>query len=97
MATMLEDCTTEDQRYVVRYFWAKGLSTKDIHKEMFPIIGGKHLSLKEVHNLLEKRGKFLLMTKRSKQQSKYFCDARFDPLVKRWDKYISVGGGYVEE
>jgi hypothetical protein len=30
-----------------------------------------------------------------RQQSKDFCTVGFDALVKRWDKYISVGGGYV--
>jgi hypothetical protein len=45
-----------------------------------------------------------LMTKRLKwwcrkwlrQQSKDFCAAGFE-LIKRWDKYINVGGGYVEK
>jgi hypothetical protein len=32
-----------------------------------------------------------------RQQSKDFCAAGFDALVKRWDKYMSVGGGYVEK
>jgi hypothetical protein len=32
-----------------------------------------------------------------RQQSKDFCAAGFDALVKRWDKCISVGGGYVEK
>jgi hypothetical protein len=51
MATVLEDYTTEKQCSVVRSFlWAKGLNTKDIHKEMFPVYGGKCLSRKAVHN-----------------------------------------------
>jgi hypothetical protein len=37
MATVLEECITEEQRSVVRLLWAKGLSAKDIHKEMFPV------------------------------------------------------------
>jgi hypothetical protein len=32
-----------------------------------------------------------------RQQSKDFYAAGFDALVKRWDKSISVGGGYVEK
>jgi hypothetical protein len=32
-----------------------------------------------------------------RQQSKDFYSADFDTLVKRWDKCISVGGGYVEK
>jgi hypothetical protein len=31
------------------------------------------------------------------QQSKDFYAVGFDALVKRWDKCISVGGGYVEK
>jgi hypothetical protein len=31
------------------------------------------------------------------QQSKDFYAAGFDVLVKRWDKCIHVGGGYVEK
>jgi hypothetical protein len=32
-----------------------------------------------------------------RQQPKYVYDAGFDGLVKRWDKCINVGGGYVEK
>jgi hypothetical protein len=32
-----------------------------------------------------------------RQQSNDFYAAGFDALVKRWDKCISVGGGYVEK
>jgi hypothetical protein len=55
MDTVLEECTIEEQRSVVRYFlWAKGLNAKDIHKEMFPVYNGKCLSRKAVHNWVEK-------------------------------------------
>jgi hypothetical protein len=57
MGTVLEECTTEEQRCVVLFLWAKGLKAKDIHKEMFPVYGGKCLSRKAVHNWTEKRGK----------------------------------------
>jgi hypothetical protein len=32
-----------------------------------------------------------------RKQSKNFYAAGFDALVKRWDKCVSVGGGYVEK
>jgi hypothetical protein len=32
-----------------------------------------------------------------RQQSKDFFAAGFDAVVKRWDKCINVGGGYVEK
>jgi hypothetical protein len=42
MATVLEDCTTEEQRSVVHFFlWAKGLNAKNIHEEIVHDYGGK--------------------------------------------------------
>jgi hypothetical protein len=35
-------------RCVVRFLWAKGLKSKDIHKEMFTVYGGKCLSVKRL-------------------------------------------------
>jgi hypothetical protein len=35
----------------VRFLWAKGLNTKNIHKEMFPVYGVKYLSLKAIVNV----------------------------------------------
>jgi hypothetical protein len=32
-----------------------------------------------------------------RQQSKDFYAVSFDAIVKTWDKYINVGGGYVEK
>jgi hypothetical protein len=32
-----------------------------------------------------------------RQQSEDFCAEGFDALVKRWNKCINVGGGYVEK
>jgi hypothetical protein len=40
MVTVLEEYTTEEQRSLVRFLWAKGLNVKDIRKEMFPVYGG---------------------------------------------------------
>jgi hypothetical protein len=54
MATVLEDCTTEELRSVVRFLWAIGPNLKDIHKQMFSVYGGKYLWRKEVHNWVDK-------------------------------------------
>jgi hypothetical protein len=54
MATVLVEDTTEEQRSVLRFLWSKGLNAKDIHKEMFPVYGGKCLSHNAVHNWVEK-------------------------------------------
>jgi hypothetical protein len=39
MTTMIEECTTEEQRTVVHFLWARGLPAKDIHKQIFPVYG----------------------------------------------------------
>jgi transposase-like protein len=54
MMTTLEEYTTEEQSYVVHFLIGKGLNAKDIHKEMFPVYGGKGLLHKAVHNWVEK-------------------------------------------
>jgi hypothetical protein len=42
-----------EQRSVVCFLWPKGHKAKDIHKEMFPVYGGKCLSCKAVHNWVQ--------------------------------------------
>jgi hypothetical protein len=57
MAIVL-DCILPKSRAVFYVFlWAKRLNVKDIHKEMFPVYGGKCLSRKAFHNWVEKHGK----------------------------------------
>jgi hypothetical protein len=53
MATVLEEYTTEEQRSVLLFLWAKGRNAKDIHKDMFPVHGGKCLTGKDVHKWLQ--------------------------------------------
>jgi hypothetical protein len=36
------------------FLWAKGLNANDVHKEMFPVYGGKCLLHKAVHNCVKK-------------------------------------------
>jgi hypothetical protein len=64
MATVLDECTTQQQRSAVCFLSAKGLNAKDIHKEMFPVYGGKRLLRKAVHNSM---AYVSLMTKRLKR------------------------------
>jgi stage V sporulation protein SpoVS len=76
-----------------------------IHKELFPVYGGKCLSRKTVRNWTEKFSKNVrksqmvpaqvaLLRLRQKQD---FCAVGFDALVKQWNKCINVGRGYVEK
>jgi hypothetical protein len=88
----------------MRFLWANGFNVKDIHKESFPVYGGKCLSRKAVHNWVEKfsEGRSKVaddeteVRKWLRQQSKDSYAAGFDALKKRRDNCISVGGGYVE-
>jgi transposase len=53
MATVVEEYTTEEQCCVARFIWAKRLNSKDVHKEMLSVYGGKCLSRKAVYNWVE--------------------------------------------
>jgi hypothetical protein len=58
MATVPEEQIIEEQHSLCVFFlWAKVPNEKNIHKEMFPVYGGRCLSCKAVHNSVEKRGK----------------------------------------
>jgi hypothetical protein len=62
-ATVLE-YTTEEQLSIVRFsLWPKGLNTKYIRKDIFPVYGRKYLSRKAFHNLVAKMS---VLTKRLK-------------------------------
>jgi hypothetical protein len=50
MVTMLYTYTTKQQRSAVRFLWEKGLTAKDIHKEMVLVYSWKCSSCKAVHN-----------------------------------------------
>jgi hypothetical protein len=53
MVTMLDKYTTKWQCSLVLFCEEKGLNAKDIHKEMFPVYGGKCLSHKAIYNWVE--------------------------------------------
>jgi hypothetical protein len=72
---------------------------------MFPVCGRKCLLHKAVHIWAQKRGKIFAddeeveteVRKRLRQQPKDFCAVGLDALVKRWEKCIIVGGGFIEK
>jgi hypothetical protein len=41
MASVLRPILRKSNVLFLRFLWAKGLNTKDIHKEMFPVFGDK--------------------------------------------------------
>jgi hypothetical protein len=105
MATVLGECTTEGQRSVVCLLWTKELNAKDIRKEIIPVYSGKC----EFHQFCPLKTTLVanvsLMTKRFgtevrkwlRQQSDNLYAAGFDALIKRWDRYMNVDGGYVKK
>jgi phage terminase large subunit-like protein len=100
MATVFEQCITKKQHSVVHFLWAKGLNSKDLHKEMFPLYGGKCLLRKAVHNWVKKYSQGsskvtddeIEVRNFLKQESENFYAAGFEALMKQWDKCIPVGG-----
>jgi len=54
MAAPLNTRITIEQRGVVRFLWAKGMASKDIHNEMLPMYGVHCLSRQAVHNWVQK-------------------------------------------
>jgi hypothetical protein len=102
MATVLEACTTDEQRSVVPFFF---VGAKDSHKEMFPLYGGKCLVHKAVHKCVEKFSQGLSkITDDARQGAKLlettlknFYSPGFDALIMQRNNCINVGGLYVEK
>jgi hypothetical protein len=102
MATVPEECTTEEQRSFVSFFYGQKDSKQriSINKYFMLTVGivcrvkwfttGSKIFADDEEVEREVR-KWL------RQQSKDFYAPGFDALVKRWDEYIKVVGGYVEK
>jgi hypothetical protein len=73
------------------FLWARGLNTKEIRKQMFPIIVG---SVYRVKRFTTDSRNWTLVAHAS-LTTKMFYAAGFDALVKRWDKCVNVEGAYV--
>jgi hypothetical protein len=72
MKTVLEYTTGEQPSVVLFFFVNKRLDAKDIHKEIFPVYGGKYLSRKAIHSWFEKLGK------------RFADDEEFETEVRKW-------------
>jgi hypothetical protein len=102
METVLEECTTAEQRPFFVSEGQKGSMQRIFVKKCFLFTmrsvccikrfrTGSINSLKHLRNsqtMLDHMRKWL------RRQSKDFYAAGFDAQVKRWDKCINVGGGY---
>jgi hypothetical protein len=98
---VLEEYTTKEQRSVVRLCGQKGsMQRVFINKYLLFTVGrfvartSSQLSCKSFADDEEVKAE---VRKCLRQESKDFYAAGVDALVKRWDKCISVGGGYVEK
>jgi hypothetical protein len=103
---MLAECNIEEQRSVVLFFCGQKDSMQRIFiKGHFLFMVGSVCHIKrlasESRNSLRDVRKPQMMPYQARkwlgQESKDFYAAGFDAPVKRWDKCINVGGGYVEK
>jgi hypothetical protein len=104
MATVIEEYTTEEQRCCALFGQKDSMQRIFINQFFLFTVGsvcclkwflaGSRNSLKAV-----RKSKMMpdQLQKWLRQQGKDFCVAGFDAVVKRWDKCINVGGGYVEK
>jgi hypothetical protein len=54
---VLKEYTTEEQRSIVPFSWAKRLNSNDIYKVIYPVYRVKCLSRKVIHNWVQKSSK----------------------------------------
>jgi hypothetical protein len=101
MATVLEGYITEDQRSVLRFRGQKDSVQRIFIKICFLFMVGSVCRIKRFttggKRFAEDGEVETEVRKWLRKQSKDFCVAGFDALVKRWDKCINVGGRYIEK
>jgi hypothetical protein len=102
MATVLEGAYRRVSFCCAFVLCAKALNAKNIHKERFPVYGGKCLSRKWGSQMGGKRFADdeeveTEVRKWLRQQSKDLYATGFDALVKLRDTCINIGGRYVEK
>jgi transposase len=54
MATLLENCTREEQRSVIRFLWSEGLKPREIHRRMIQQYSGSFMSERKVYQWVER-------------------------------------------
>jgi hypothetical protein len=92
----------------VTSLWTKELNVKDTNKKCFPFVVVSDCGLKQFttwsrnchlggKRFADDEEAETEVRKWLRQQPKDFYAVGFDALVKRWDKCINVGEGYVEK
>jgi hypothetical protein len=104
MATMLQEYTTEEQHPGVFFFCVqKDSMQRIVIKICFLFMVGSVCSIRKLTtgsiNSLKDIQKFQMMLNQLQKwlKQQYLYAVGFDTLVKRWDKCINVGEGYVEK
>jgi len=106
MDAVLQDCTIEEQRGVVRFLWAEGAKPVEVHRRMLAQYGQSTMSQRRVYEWVER---FKSVRTRvtdehrsgrsstSAHKPKSFFSAGIQKLVERYNKCIVLQGDYVEK
>jgi hypothetical protein len=105
MTTVFEECTTEKQGSILRFCGQKDSMQSILIKKCSLVTLGSVCRVKRFATGLKNVAKLFVYDEEVekevqiwlRQQSEHFYAAGFDAPVKRWDKCINVGGGYVEK
>jgi transposase len=54
MVAPLSDCTIEEQRAVVRFLWAKGVKSAEIHRRMLTQYGASTMHQRNIYEWIER-------------------------------------------
>ena len=95
MERVLLLASRKEQRAAIRFFWARGRSTSEIHNEMQPVAYMTTSTL--IYRRLKVGAANFLVHQWIQQQQSSFFAAGIEKLVPRWDKCLNVLGGYVEK
>jgi hypothetical protein len=101
MATALEEYTIDEQSSVVRFCGQTDAIRRIFIKKLFLFTMGNICRVKRFDldgkRFADDEEVQTEVQKWLRQHSKYFYATGFNALVKRWDKCINVGEGYVEK
>ena len=78
-----------EQRAVIRFFWAKGLSTAEIHNEMQPVYGHKCFNLSVVKSWCRKFSNGRTSLVDNKRSGRHLA-ATDNDVVKKIDQFIRI-------
>jgi len=103
MATLPLKSSHNKQCAVIRFLWAKGLDTDEIHSEMRPVYGDKCFMRPAIHTWCTKFARSRESIVDKEQYGRRIVAttdatiAAVDAFIDRWDKCLNELGQYVEE